>query len=230
MYSGLKFFYGFCFLLLAYGFFIRNTKKDRILFTIFTCIAGGLHMMYYFFLVLLINPKKRPKYFVNIVVAFTLAITIIMRISGSAISFLAPFFSALDNDHVNLYTQYTVNYGFYIAVIIHIVVVYAIHNVRLYNILTDSNSTRLDALYYSSIISLIFCPFYCIALTFMRLITAFSLVVITIGSSFMNTTVESRNKIIRLSLIVEGFFLLMKLITGADSFLQMSVLPFFDIF
>ena len=229
MYSGLKFFYGFCFLFLAYGFFIKSTLKGRILFAIFTCVAGGLHTMYYFFLLLLLNPPKGSKYFVNSIIAVTFVFTLLMRVSGSAVSFLTPFFATLDNDHIDIYTKYTVNFGFYIALALHFIVVYLVYRVRKFKVLTNSCTPEVDALYYSTIVSLIFCPFYALALTFMRLITAFSLVVIIAGSGFMNESYKSRKEIVKLSLLVVGAFILMKLITGAESFIQMSVLPFFDV-
>lgn len=228
-YSGLKFFYGFCFLLLAYGYLLRNTKKDRLLFVLFTCIAGGLHMMYYFFLVLIVNPMKRPKLFVNVVILITFIFTLLMRLSGSALLFLAPFFRTLDNDHINGYTENAVNMGFYIAFILHLILVYVVYKVRKYKIQTASCTPMVDTLYYSSILSLLFCPFYAIALTFMRLITAFSLVVVTASSSFLGETTESRVICIKMSLLMAGSFILMKLVSGAEGFINSSIIPFFDI-
>ena len=57
-YSGFKFFYGFCFFLLAYGFLLKDEKYSKIKYTLFLLIAGGFHSMYYFFLLFLIKPKQ----------------------------------------------------------------------------------------------------------------------------------------------------------------------------
>lgn len=229
MYSGLKFFYGFCFLLMAYGFLLRNTRKGQILFGLFTCLAGGLHMMYYLYLILLIKPIHRPKLFINVIITITIIFTILMRISGTAASFLAPFFNILDNDRINIYTVFNVNMGFYIPVILHLIMVYTVYRVRKYKIKTASCNPMVDTLFYSSILSLIFIPFYALALTFMRLITAFSLVVITANSSVTDETMESRMISLKMSLLMAGSFFFMKLLAGAESFLNSSVIPFFDV-
>lgn len=230
MYSGLKFFYGFCFLLLAYGFLIKNTHKGRMLFAIFTCIAGGFHMMYYFFLILLIKPRKRFKFFVYSILAITFCFTFLMRVSGTAISYMAPFFSVLDNEHVNRYTFYNVNLGFYIALLLHVIVVLVIYRIRSFCIQNKFYIKEIEPLYYTSVLSLVFCPFYAVALTFMRLITAFSIVVLTAISGILYENIRYRNLVLNMSLLVTCSFLTMKFLTGADSFFQNSILPFFDVF
>ena len=228
-YSGFKFFYGFCFALLAFGFLLNNSKKGRLLFALFTCIAGGFHMMYYFFLILLIKPSKRPEIFVKTIISITVVFTILMRISGSATAFLGPFFNVLDNDHINGYTAVNVNLGFYIPIIIHVTMVYLAYKARLYCIRKGTLTSAMETLYYSSILSLIFCPFYAVALTFMRLITAFSLVVITSMSAILKDSVESRSLCQRMSLIMASTFLFMKFISGAMGFINSSVIPFFNV-
>ena len=229
MYSGLKFCYGFCFLLLAFGFILWNTRKGKFIFATITCIAGGFHMMYYFYLILLIKPSKRPEFFVKTIISITVVFTILMRISGSATAFLGPFFNALDNDHINGYTAVNVNLGFYIPIIIHVTMVYLTYKARLYCIRKGTLTSAMDTLYYTSILSLIFCPFYAVALTFMRLITAFSLVVITSMSAILKDSVESRSLCQRMSLIMVSTFLFMKFISGAMGFINSSVIPFFNV-
>ena len=226
-FSGFKFFYGFCFLLLAYGFLFSNNRKRQLLFALFTCIAGGFHMMYYFFLILLIKPFKNPKFFVGLVVVFTIIFTVLMRVSGSALSFLTPFFDALDNEHINKYTVGTVHSGFYIAILIHSVVVYLAYTIRKFKLKEGTFSAVTDTLYYTVLLSLIFCPFYAVSLTFMRLITAFSLVVVTASSRLLANSHKSRVLCVKLSLLVVFAFYLMRIVFGG--FIHSSVIPYFDV-
>lgn len=231
-YSGLKFFYGFCFLLLAYGFLLRNTPKGYFLFALFTCIAAGFHMMYYLFLILLIKPIKKPKAIVIPVVIATVLLTFIMRVSGSASSIMAPFFNALDNDHISLYTEVTVRLGFYLAIAIQLIVVFIAFTTRKYEKYNAQASSKADSLYYTVLLSLLFCPFYAVALTFMRLITAFSLVVVASSSSILNDSRPSRVLCNKLSLLVVFSFLFIRFLTSIGTsrgFFEASVLPFFDV-
>lgn len=227
-YSGFKFFYGFCFLLLAYGFLFWRNRKGQLLFALFTCMAGGFHMMYYFFLVLLIKPIRRPKRFVGVIVTITIILTVIMQLSGSAKAFLMPFFDTLDNEHINRYTAYEINAGFYIAVLIHLVVVYIVYRIRKYKITKGFYKRDAEALYYTVLISLLFCPFYSVALTFMRLITSFSLVVITASSRILKESYQSRSLCTNMSLLFVAASYLMRLVIGG--FIQTSIIPYFDVF
>ena len=226
-YSGLKFFYGFCFMLLAYGFLFSDKRKGRILFALFTCVAGGFHSMYYFFLALLIKPSRNPKYFVSLIVGITVIFTELMRLSGSALSYMMPFFDTLDNEHINKYTAVSVRAGFYFPILIHVVVVYITYRIRAFLIKEKKFVTEADTLFYTVLISLLFCPFYAIALTFMRLITSFSLVVITASSKLLNGSYSSRSLCVRMSLLFVAASYLMRLVMGG--FIQTSVIPYFDV-
>ena len=227
-YSGFKFFYGFCFMLLAYGFLFSSKRKGRILFALITCIAGGFHMMYYFFLLLLIKPLKNPQYMVRIIVGITIIFTVWMRLSGSAMASLQPFFNALDNDHIDKYTLVTVRSGFYLALLVHLVIVYVAYKIRQHIIREGKNDANVDTLYYTVLLSLLFCPFYAVALTFMRLITAFSLIVVTAGSTLLCDSYKSRQLCVRLSLLVVFSFYVIRILMGG--FMTTSVLPYFNVF
>lgn len=232
MYSGLKFFYGFCVFLLAYGFLLRNDRRGRLLFAVFTCIAGGFHMMYYYYLIMLILPLKKPERYVKPFVIGVVIFTVLMRLSGSAVSFLAPFFNVINNEHVNRYTELdSVRMGFYIAVVLHLVLVYVVYRIRKYMIMTKSNCVACDVLFYSVLLSLFFCPFYSVALTFMRLLTAFSLTVMTASSSFMKDSYESRLLCRNMSLLLVLSFMFIQLVTGSgeSSFWNVAIYPFFDV-
>lgn len=226
-YAGFKFFYGFCFLLLAFGFLFTNSRKRLLLFALFTCVAGGFHVMYYFYLVLLLKPLKNPRLFVGIIVGITVVFTIILRLSGSALSFMAPFFNAIDNEHIDKYTTVSVKAGFFFPILIHLVVVYIAYKIRAFMIKEGKDINNADTLYYSVLLSLLFCPFYAIALTFMRLITAFSLVVITASSSLLSGSYKSRLLCVQMSLLFVVSSYLMRIVMGG--FVQTSIIPYFDV-
>lgn len=231
-YSGFKFFYGLCVFLFAFGFLLRNTARNRIIYAILTCLAGGLHTMYYFFMVFLVKPTKNPKIMVKAIVVITLLFTILMRMSGSAVSFMAPFFNSLDNEHISGYTLATVNMGFYIAVILHLIVVYSIYKMQKFVKTEDKRKSSMDTLFYISLLSLLFFPFYAIALTFMRLLTSFSLVALVASSSILGENIDERNMCRKMSILVASSFLLMQLIISYGSprgFIEVSVVPFFDV-
>lgn len=228
-YSGIKFFYGFCFFLLAYGFLFWKTTKGQLLFVLFTCLAGGFHTMYYLFLILLVKPLRKPKRFVALIVSITIIFTILMRLSGSAISFMMPFFNALDNEHVNRYTLSEVHAGFYFAVLLHLVVVFIAYSVRKYKKTNGHDSIDADTLFYTVMISLLFCPFYSVSLIFMRLITSFSLVVITASSGIMKESYHSRLLCTNLSLLYVIASYIMRMVMGSG-FFQTSIVPYFDVF
>lgn len=232
-YSGFKFFYGFCVYLLAFGFLLRNSYKDKLIYVLITCLSGGFHVMYYFFLLFVIKPQNDSKSFTKIIIVITILFTIILRLSGSAVSVMAPFFNFIDNEHINVYTSATVNWGFYIAFILHLVVIYAIRTMRVYKINTGTYSSAFDSFYCITLLSVLFVPFYTIALTFMRLLTSFSLVLIVASSCLLSETKKDRSLCANMSLLVSFSFLIMKLVTSIGlprTFLEVSILPFFDIF
>lgn len=226
-YSGFKFFYGFCFLLLAYGFLIRNNFLGKLLFAIFTCVAGGFHVMYYYFLVLLLSPILKSRFLMVLVMSSLFAFVALMRASDSALLFVQPFFDALDNEHINIYTQATVHFGFYIALFIHLMVVYIAYVIRKHTLEKGGDSVMANIIFNTVLFSLLFVPFYTVALTFMRLITAFSLVVICAGSSVIADTYKSRLLYVKLSLLIVISFHLLKIITGG--FWDTAIVPYFDV-
>ena len=227
-YSGFKFFYGFCFLLLAYGFLIRNTIKGKILYTVFVCLASSFHPLYYIFLVFLIKPIKKPKCLIYLIVLFTIIITVIMRLSGSAMSLMAPIFNIIDNEHVNIYTEVNVRSGFYIALFIHLILVYIAYRILRIKMMLNKNYNTALSLFYTVLISIVFCPFYAVAMTFMRFITAFSLVVITASSSILTDSIFERKLCSNLSVLMVMSYWVIQLVVG--SFIRLSVIPFFDVF
>ncbi len=226
-YSGFKFFYGFCFLLLAYGFLLRNNLKGKLLFVFFTFVAGNFHVMYYFFLVLLLYPMMKSRFFMVITLASLFSLLTLMRASDSALSFLQPFFDALDNEHINRYTEATVHFSFYIVLFVHLVVVYIAYRIRKHALQKGVNTDIANTLYSSVLLSLIFCPFYTIAFTFMRLITAFSFVVILAGSIVLVDSRESRKLCMKLSLLMIITSYLIRIATGG--FIETAIVPYFDV-
>lgn len=228
-YSGFKFFYGFCFFLLAYGFLLRDEKFAKLKYILFLLIACGFHSMYYYFFLFLIRPKKDPKYFVGAIAIASVIFTILIRLSGSAMSFLAPFFDMLDNEHINKYTVLNVNLGFYLPIFLQVVMIYIAVKIRRYRDFVGLPKQATDALYYTSILSLVFCPFYALALTFSRLQSAFSLVLITANSIHV-TSRAGRTLNTNMSILMVAAFWLNIIVSGLQGFIGHSVIPFFDIF
>ena len=231
-YSGIKTLYGLCVLLMAFGFLLRNTKKGKLSFVILCLVAAGFHTLFYFFLLLSIIPHTNPRRLIKPMVFLVIVLTILMRISGSAASYLQFFFDAFDNEHINLYTTSIVHFGFYLAIIPHMISLYITYKARKYNDSIGLSNSKTDMLYYTSLFSLMFIPFYAVSLTFMRLISTFSMAVIAGTSSVMDYTRESRSKYLMLSLLVILFFLSQKfLLSSAESnFWKDSVVPFFNVF
>ena len=228
-YSGFKFFYGFCFFLLAYGFLLKEEKNSRLKYVLALLIAGGFHPMYYFFLLFLLTPKRNPKYFVSAIAIGALLLTIIARLSGSAASILAPFFNMLDNEHIDKYIDLSVHWGFYLPVFLQIVIVYIAVRMRKYREVVGLPERATETLYYTTILSLVFCPFYALALTFMRLQTAFSLVIVSANSIHVND-LEGKALCSRMSLLMVLAYWFNNIISGLRGFIGNSVIPFFDVF
>ena len=230
-YSGFKFFYGFCFLLLAYGFLLRNTRIDQLKFVLFTIVASGFHVMYYLFLLFLIKPLRRPKYIVITVVIISGILVLISRVNGSALVYFGSYLAESKNDHLaNINNISIIKYTFYLVLIYHILVVYIAYCIKQYNEQKRRASASVQAFYYTVLISLVFCPLYTIMLVFMRYITAFSLIVITAGSSFLNYNRKSREYCLKLSILLVFSSYILRFIIGASGWYNTSVVPYFDVF
>ena len=206
-YSGLKAYYAFCFLFLAYGYLLKGDIKSKLLYILFVCIAGGFHVMYYIFLVLLFRPKNASKKFMKAFVVGIIVFTIVMRLGGSVISFMKPFFDYVGNDHINTYMDdKAVGNGFYIAIILEIVMVSIPYYIRKTKLRNGSCTQITDNYYYSVLLTYVFCPFYALSLIFVRIITAFSLVVIGASSAEVGGSLLVRRQSLRLSLLMVGSY------------------------
>ena len=231
-YAGFKSFYGFCFLLLAFGFLLRNTNKGRLAFAIINIIATGFHIMYFLFFLFLIKPIKKPQQVVKIVVIVSVVITVLARLKGSALLALIPMIHTKGGENTGTLDELDVNaiqMGFYLPIFIHLVTVYIVYRIRNYKIKEGNLTTTADTLYYLVLISLFFCPLYSIGLTFMRYITFFSFVVITAASSMLNDNRQSRMFCFKMSLLMVFSSYLMRIMMGFEGHLRHSVLPYFDV-
>lgn len=228
-YTGLKFFYGFCFLLLAFGFLLRNTRKDRIIYALIVFIAAGFHVMYWLFLLLLLKPQKRPKVFVYSIVIISVLMLIISRFNSSALHFIGSYLSGSENEHIaGINGAVVIRAGLYIVLFVHLLTIYLVYQVREYIIKNGKKTEQLDTLFYSVLVSLLLSPLYTIGFTFMRYITAFSLVAITACSSFMDDSYNSRRFCMRVSLALVAALHLIRIIIGG--FYTTEAKQFFDIF
>lgn len=232
-YSGLKFYYGFCFLLLAYGFLLKDNIKNKLLYAFFVCVAGGFHVMYYAFLILLFRINSNSSKFVKLLIFGVIISTIIMRVGGSVMSFMKPIFDALNNDHINTYVDEAVGNGFYIALILEVIMIYIPYRIKKEKERIGRSTIITKNYYYTVLLTLIFCPFYAVSLIFVRLITSFSLVVISACSIEMMGTPRSRQISLRLALMMVFAYIFKQLILdvtiGNYSFYENSIKPFFNI-
>lgn len=231
-FGGLKSFYAFCFFILAYGFLLKNTRNGRLLFILFNLIASGFHIMFYLFFFFLIRPSSRPKFLVNTIVSLTIIITIIIRLSGSAQSFIAPFVAALDNEHIAAYTTLnSVGLGFYAALFLHLLTIYIVYRIRNFQINSIGKpSVICSTLFDTALLSVVFCPLYAVALTFMRYITFYSFAAIIAGSCVLNDNYKSRTFCLRMTLLMVVTSYIIRGAIGFSGLVESCIIPFFDVF
>jgi len=231
-YVGLKFFYGFCLFQYAFTFLIHGGKRGKLKFTLITILAGGFHVMYYMFLVLLLvdlKVKKR-KHLIKIIVAFSLAICLINLVNGrNLLDSMQGFIDGMQNERLSIYFGFRTNWGFLLPVAIHILItIYSYiyrEIVKKYN--RDKWYLYANTLLYVNLIAVIFYPLFMIVLTFMRLLTALSLATI-IASSYGQ---KYFNKTDRFKLLSSGFLIIclyFYINLYLNDYMTKAVLPFFD--
>ncbi|WP_272152051.1 EpsG family protein [Tenacibaculum aiptasiae] len=232
LYVGLKFFYGFCLFQYALTFLLRGEKRDKFKFILLTLLAGGFHVMYYIFLVLvLVNLKiKKRKYLIKGIIIFSVTIVIFNVLSGRGLlNSLQSTIDSMDNTRLSTYFAIRTNWGFMLAIGIHVLTtIYAFRYraiVRKYD--QEKWYFYARTLLYVNLFAVIFYPLFMIALTFMRILTSLSLTTI-IASSYKQ---EYFNKTDRLKLLFSGFLIIclyFYINMYLAGYIESAVLPFFD--
>ena len=223
--AGLKFFYGFAFLFLGFGYLIRGGKRSKLYFVICVCIAGGLHFMYYAYLIFCIIRKDEQKNsqlfnkknkFTKAVVIASLIISAYLRINNSANSFLQSIFSIFDSEHIDVYLGLSTGLGFMIPVVMHLTTLLftIIYRKQCMRSSAISNNS-VNVLVYSNILLIIFYPLFMISTTFMRLITCMSMVSLGTSGYIWNTQSRtSREKILWSGFALTTIYIIYQLLFG----------------
>ncbi|MCI7381402.1 MAG: EpsG family protein [Hungatella hathewayi] len=245
LYTGLKFFYGFCIYLLASGFLLRGGRKNKLLYIFLTAVAGGMHVMYYaFILFALINtdvPASMEECSLNIyshirrhriiavLVIASLTLSFVLRLSGSANEFLSRIFSIIDFDKMDDYLSLSTKGGFYIPVIMQLLSLYLAFIIKKQSKRTSLlNQQYTDVLYYFNLLQVIFYPLFMISTTFMRLITATSMVTIAAGGyDKFEFKQRKRFKITGASFLIVAASLFRQLVLG--HWWETAVVPLFHL-
>ena len=231
-YTGLKFFYGFCLFQYGLTFLLKREKGDKFKFILFTLLAGGFHFMYYIFLVLLIVDLKRKKRknLLKTLVVFSVIVVLFNLLSGRGLlNSLQSRIDSLDNARLSSYFSLRTNWGFMLAIGIHVLT--TIYAFRYRSIVRKHDQGKwyfyVDTLLYVNLIAIIFYPLFMIALTFMRLLTSLSLT--TIISSIYGQ--EYFNKTDRFKLLISGILIIclyFYINIYLNGVFDTGVLPFFD--
>lgn len=230
-YGGLKFYYGMCLFLNGTYFLMRGNKRDKFRFFILTCLAGGMHVMYYLYLpFIFIDTIKTSN--IKRIVGISLFFSIVVLLLGrrgflTSVQFI---FSLYENDTIGSYLQSRTNGGFFLAVGMQLLsLYYAYTNYRL-NCLNRSSEAAINfakKLYLANLMCIFYYPLFMFALTFMRLITAFSLITITLSG--VGTRYLTFHKRLRLfacgMLIVFGFYYINVYLNG---YFDKTIKPFFN--
>lgn len=232
-YSGFKYYYGFCCYFLAFGYLFKPGLKNSFLYVIFTLIAGGIHMMYYFFL-----PFALLKFFEKILfergwiiksfVLFSVLFSIFLKATGSAKGFFANINT--ESDRVQGYLELETNFGFFIPVFFHILSIfqaYKMHNYSMSN--DDEQSYRiLLPLWQNTLCQVAFYPLYMLALTFARLTTVSSIVLLSYqGLYYLYFDKKQKTVLFCISIIILIAYYYRQFVMG--SLWDVNVVPLFKL-
>lgn len=231
-YGGLKFFYGFCLFQYAFTFLLNGEKEGKIKFILITLLAGGFHVMYYMFLILLLIDLKikNRKFLIKTIVVFSLTASILIKLTGgNVLNSIQGIIDSLDNDKLSSYFGLRVNWGFLLPVGIHILT--TLYTFIYRNIVKKHNHDKwffyANTLFYINLITVVFYPLFMIALTFMRLLTALSLTTI-IASGYRQEYLSKKD---RVKLLLSGFMIICLyyfINMYLAGYIEKTVLPFFD--
>tara|TARA_R110001606_G_scaffold399137_1_gene581044 strand:- start:612 stop:1598 length:987 start_codon:yes stop_codon:yes gene_type:complete len=232
LYGGLKFFYGLCIFQYAVPFLLRGEKNGKLKFILITFLAGGFHVMYYMFLIFaFIDLRiKNRKSLIKKIVVFSLIFSLLNILSGRVLlNSMQSYIDSMENDKLSVYFALRTNWGFLLPIGIHALTTFYAFKYRETVKKYDQNKWLFyaDTLLYINIIIVVFYPLFMIALTFMRLLTSFSIITIIVSGYRQ----EYFNKVERLKMIMSGL-----LIVGLYYFINIylagyaekTVLPFFD--
>ena len=228
-YPGLKFYYGFCSFFYAISFLCRNQKYDKEKFLIFLLIAGGMHVLYYAFIIFLLvdlrilSPKK-----IFIITFFTVVVILLIGKNvfiNSIIPIIGQIINSFDSENLNNYLSFRTNFGFVIPIVLHLFCLFYMRQCLAF--MTPNSYSMIYRLYEIILLCTLFYPLYLLALTFMRFLTAMTLLML-VASSKCLIGVDGHGKInIMLSSIplLSGYVVYNIFL---NDYLSKTVIPMFD--
>lgn len=230
-YTGLKFYYGFCVYLIGYLFLVRGGKRNKLLYVILTCLAGGFHVMYYAYLILLfLNSRAsediRKNMLIKIITGVSLLLTIFFRINGSASSFFSAIFEQMDSDKFDTYLTLKTGMGFYLPVLMHLSVLLFVWKSRKIISCESEDFGIVNSILFTSLLIIAFYPLFLISTVFMRIVSAFSLAAITaVGIDSDERFWYQRRRFVMAAnwILITNYFI--KFVIGLTW--ELSVVPFF---
>lgn len=240
LYTGLKAFYGLSIYMFGSGYLLKGGRKNKIIYIVFTLISGGIHPMYYLYLIFafintnftLANSEMEDQYinknrWVKIIVVVSLVLSIFLRISGSANQFLANIFSFIESDKLDSYLGLSTNMGFFIPVIMQLLALWiSIGNEQVKSGISIKDKQHAVILKNINLLQILFYPLFMVAVTFMRLITESSLVTImSCGYNYDRLWLRERKKILKICFVIILAYCYRQFVMG--NLWEASVIPLF---
>ena len=234
LYTGLKYYYGFCLFLLALNYFIRDRRGDNLRFIACILLAGAMHAMYYLFLLFLFAKNKIVKPFNLMVIMSLLLLFTVFVDRNLLLGMLSPILlivSAEINVTRDIYFLDSTNYGFIIPLVLHVVTL--VYSLVYYKLSLSQKNISIQAeakmLYEFNVMGCILYPLFFYAVTFTRYITVMALASVFIsGKGFKLFSRKKKVELMMCGLVLSIFFSLY--FFGPCNYLEYNVIPLFDNF
>lgn len=189
-YTGLKFYYGFCLLLCAVCYLVRGKEKDDLRFSLFVLLAGGMHALYYPFLLLLLIRSKVFSPQKIFIISMTLCLVMFtfgkVGITNFLQNLILPILDTTESNNLRNYFLSRVNFGYLIPVSVHLLTLFYLSRVKYLSTIRKGSlidNRYANRLYDMCLLLTLLYPLYMFSLTFTRLLTAFVLCALSISYS-----------------------------------------------
>lgn len=231
-YGGLKFYYGFVLFSYSLSYFIRNKPGDKGKSFMFLMFAGSFHIMYYMFILMYVINMKKSKLIIRIILLSSLLLTLLI-IGSSGFGFIQKLINQADNNRISLYFRVKTNLGWVLPVTIHILIsTYTlIINKGVYNRYgaMSLEYKRTNRLMQTTILLAAFYPLFVIALTFMRILTSYSMIMFLISGYYaLRINKNHKYKVLTVSIATILMFYFINLYL--NGYWDKTFRPMFDIF
>lgn len=233
LYTGLKYYYGLCVLLLGTKYLLRNTKGDKLRFALFVILASGFHAMYYLFLILILIdvPILTPKVIFRITSVIFVGVLFLGRYSfvTSVSNIIVPILSESGNTRF-VYFQDSTNWGVVVPIALHLITLF--YSYKYYKLVKyerkDELSINADRILRINLIMVLIYPLYLFAVTFARLNTVISILTIIYSSvHYSDFSYRTRKRLLLYGIIVLIVFGLY--FYGVCGYYDYNLKPMFDV-